>query len=413
MAERINIKKQVRFEVFKRDKFTCQYCGRKAPDVVLNIDHIDPVSKGGDNNIINLITSCFDCNNGKRDRALSDNSVVEKQRKQLELLQERREQIELMLEWKKSLASFDNDIMEMLEEYVNSKINPFVLNEIGKNTLSQLVKKYPTDRILDGIDETASKYLQYNQEGVEHDSVELFMEKIGAIIHLKGMPHVDQKLAYVKGIGRNRFSFWDNQAASIVLNTYVTACRNYGWDDTRILNDLEKEVIPLTKEAKNWSGWKNSLESWTKDINQWTKEEENSKEPDYTNEGLPSNEESCEFCSSDEPLRLVCLNPIPEGQEYHANICTRCLQSERTHRKDSEESLLEQLRIIKFDYDAVSTISEGFEEMKNFHAPPVMASIIAWALSDDLIMGDLHDKYFEHLRKNRNSDDSNIDDLPF
>ncbi len=59
------IPKSVRFEVFKRDNFTCQYCGRKAPDVVLEVDHINPVANGGENDILNLVTSCRDCNSGK------------------------------------------------------------------------------------------------------------------------------------------------------------------------------------------------------------------------------------------------------------------------------------------------------------------------------------------------------------
>jgi len=56
---------KIRFEIFKRDKFTCQYCGRKAPNVILHIDHIQPKSKGGLNNKLNLITSCEECNLGK------------------------------------------------------------------------------------------------------------------------------------------------------------------------------------------------------------------------------------------------------------------------------------------------------------------------------------------------------------
>jgi len=55
-----------RFEVFKRDQFKCQYCGRCAPEIVLEIDHVDPHSKGGSDEILNLITSCRDCNSGKR-----------------------------------------------------------------------------------------------------------------------------------------------------------------------------------------------------------------------------------------------------------------------------------------------------------------------------------------------------------
>ena len=39
MAERKPLSKKIRFEVFKRDAFTCQYCGQMAPDVLLEVDH--------------------------------------------------------------------------------------------------------------------------------------------------------------------------------------------------------------------------------------------------------------------------------------------------------------------------------------------------------------------------------------
>lgn len=56
---------RTRFEVFKRDDFACRYCGRRSPDVVLEIDHVIPVSQGGANDEMNLVTSCWDCNRGK------------------------------------------------------------------------------------------------------------------------------------------------------------------------------------------------------------------------------------------------------------------------------------------------------------------------------------------------------------
>jgi 5-methylcytosine-specific restriction endonuclease McrA len=62
---RTPISKTLRFSVFKRDSFTCQYCGKMAPDVILEVDHINPVSKNGSGDILNLITSCYDCNRGK------------------------------------------------------------------------------------------------------------------------------------------------------------------------------------------------------------------------------------------------------------------------------------------------------------------------------------------------------------
>lgn len=66
------LSKKTRFEVFKRDGFTCQYCGAHPPSVILEPDHINPVANGGDNHIDNLITACFDCNRGKAARLLTD-----------------------------------------------------------------------------------------------------------------------------------------------------------------------------------------------------------------------------------------------------------------------------------------------------------------------------------------------------
>jgi 5-methylcytosine-specific restriction endonuclease McrA len=55
----------LRMRVFMRDDFTCQYCGRRAPDVELHADHRLPVALGGDNSYANLATACRDCNLGK------------------------------------------------------------------------------------------------------------------------------------------------------------------------------------------------------------------------------------------------------------------------------------------------------------------------------------------------------------
>lgn len=64
-AARKPIGKKMRFEVFKRDAFSCQYCGAHPPDSILHVDHIVPVALGGGNEIENLITACAPCNLGK------------------------------------------------------------------------------------------------------------------------------------------------------------------------------------------------------------------------------------------------------------------------------------------------------------------------------------------------------------
>lgn len=60
-----------RWKVLLRDNFQCQYCGRGAPNVELQVDHIFPSSKGGDNKMENLVTACRDCNLGKSDKTFN------------------------------------------------------------------------------------------------------------------------------------------------------------------------------------------------------------------------------------------------------------------------------------------------------------------------------------------------------
>jgi hypothetical protein len=61
---------RLRFEILKRDNFTCQYCGRSPrsnPDVILEMDHKYPSSLGGEWTKENIVTSCRECNSGKSD----------------------------------------------------------------------------------------------------------------------------------------------------------------------------------------------------------------------------------------------------------------------------------------------------------------------------------------------------------
>lgn len=64
-TEIVALSKRLRFEVFKRDGFTCQYCGAKPPDTVLEVDHVHPRSLGGLDTLDNLKTACWNCNRGK------------------------------------------------------------------------------------------------------------------------------------------------------------------------------------------------------------------------------------------------------------------------------------------------------------------------------------------------------------
>lgn len=57
-----------RINVLTRDKFTCQYCGRKLSMRELNYDHVVPKRCGGKTEWENIVTSCYPCNSRKAGR---------------------------------------------------------------------------------------------------------------------------------------------------------------------------------------------------------------------------------------------------------------------------------------------------------------------------------------------------------
>ena len=56
-----------RRNIFKRDRYTCQYCGKQPGPDSLTIDHLHPKSKGGASSWENCVLACLSCNKRKAD----------------------------------------------------------------------------------------------------------------------------------------------------------------------------------------------------------------------------------------------------------------------------------------------------------------------------------------------------------
>lgn len=54
-----------RQNIYSRDAYTCQYCGKKAPQVELSLDHVVPRVRGGNASWENIVTCCVRCNRRK------------------------------------------------------------------------------------------------------------------------------------------------------------------------------------------------------------------------------------------------------------------------------------------------------------------------------------------------------------
>lgn len=187
MSKRKPISKKTRFEVFKRDGFKCQYCGRSAPDAVLEVDHVIPVAKGGTNDILNLITSCRDCNNGKGARELSDDSVLQKQKAQLDELNEKREQMEMMIEWRKELLSISEAQVDAISEFITKlTFGKHNLTSTGRQKVKKMIKEFGFDEVYTATEITFDKYyLAYEDDEDEVASASYAFDKIGGVCYYR------------------------------------------------------------------------------------------------------------------------------------------------------------------------------------------------------------------------------------
>ena len=165
----IVVSKKLRFEVFKRDSFTCQYCGRKAPDVVLEVDHIKPVAEGGKNTLLNLITSCQECNRGKGKRMLTDHQELDKERNQLELLQQRKEQLKMMMKWKDELLQMEEEQVDYIAKIVLGKDES--LTDVGRRNIKKHIERFGFEMVVESAIISQRQYVD----------TEVRLKKLGGI----------------------------------------------------------------------------------------------------------------------------------------------------------------------------------------------------------------------------------------
>lgn len=245
-AKRKGLSKRLRFEVFKRDSFKCQFCGRAAPDVVLQVDHLKAHAKGGTDDILNLVTACFDCNAGKSDVDLSDDSAIAKQRRQLEQLNARREQMEMMVQWRRELNEIESQEVDHAVAAFDALTDEQVtVNERGRITLKQLIHKHGLADVLEAIQSAGTQYVRIADDGKFNvESAQLAFTKIGPICRGKNMPEDKKQLFYIRGIGRNRLD------------------RCVDWQCIRLLEDAYNSgasleyLKKLTFDTVYWSTWK-------------------------------------------------------------------------------------------------------------------------------------------------------------
>lgn len=154
------IGKKLRFEVFKRDGFTCQYCGRNPPTVTLHADHIIAESQGGATDIDNLITSCMDCNLGKGARGLG--SIPESLADRVTVAVEREQQMRayseaMMVIRQRKEADAGTVNQRWVQQCGPRREGGYYLLEDQLTSIRQFLDHLPLPDVLDAVDIAHSK----------------------------------------------------------------------------------------------------------------------------------------------------------------------------------------------------------------------------------------------------------------
>ena len=243
IPKRKGIPQSVRFEIFKRDSFTCQYCGGKAPDVILHVDHIKPVADGGENEIVNLVTSCADCNGGKGARALDDSSIIEKQRRQLDELNEHRQQLEMMLQWREGLRDVEGEYLAAVQKELIRRTG-WGANETGERDIRKWIAKYTLQEIFAAIDTSVSQYFQDDETwGKTFGMVPRIIE-----MNRRGGLSAEMKsIYYARGIIRRRLSYLKEDDLIWLMKEAVAS----GLDT--------EDLIDFCKRVRNWKNFEDEL----------------------------------------------------------------------------------------------------------------------------------------------------------
>lgn len=69
-VKRLSSVKLTRSNLYLRDEYRCQYCGKRFNHNELTYDHVWPQSKGGDHSWENLVAACKPCNHSKADNII-------------------------------------------------------------------------------------------------------------------------------------------------------------------------------------------------------------------------------------------------------------------------------------------------------------------------------------------------------
>lgn len=238
----MSVSNKKRFGVFERDSFTCQYCGKKPPDVVLQADHIVSRKDGGDDSEMNLVTSCFACNNGKSSKSLDIRTIRAASFKQeLEILEARKGQLEAYFNFLKRKAEVEDEETNIYQRcWEEESDGESTLTDKGLRNMRSLAERYSSAMIFEAI------RIAWSKSHVSNEAKFPYM--CGVLKNLK-LQSEDPETAEA--------SYALNRSLSLIRNAYPYF--NEGFL-RKFLPEMPEVIVgQLVNESNNWTQLKNAI----------------------------------------------------------------------------------------------------------------------------------------------------------
>lgn len=161
-TKREGMSKKLRFEVMKRDGFTCRYCGANAMTTVLEVDHVVAVASGGTNAAENLVTACRSCNAGKSDVPLDRSKLASPT--PTSQLKEQTAQVRAYLAACRELQEAKNSVIQEVVNHWCERVDHRGMPKQLANSTSYWISTIGLARVLEAVEVTGGRSLAGNVE---------------------------------------------------------------------------------------------------------------------------------------------------------------------------------------------------------------------------------------------------------
>jgi hypothetical protein len=180
-----------------------------------------------------------------------------KQKAQLDELNKRREQLEMLLQWRQGLASIDDDYIAAVNDKFAAE-TAYSLNDVGRKKIRQWLKRFTLAELLEALDASLGTYYKTGDEDPDRNfamACKAFdmVPRVANAKNLNAEKPWMKDLFYIRAIVRNSMYCNERVALDLIQQVYE-------------LGGSVEDMKDWAKQTRNWTNWRNEMESWIDDL---------------------------------------------------------------------------------------------------------------------------------------------------